>query len=72
MTGTMSLTSAHAAAAALGGRVPALAQRAAVGRPRVGAVAEAPVHALRRARRPRRPLGPPARGRCKGRGFSFK
>ena len=54
------LTSAHAAAAALRGRVPALALRAAVGRPRVGAVAEAAAHALRRARRPRRPLGPPA------------
>ena len=56
------LTSAHVPAAPLRGGIPALAVCAAVGRPGVGAVAEAPVDTLGRARRPRRPLCPSARG----------
>ena len=56
------LTSAHSPTASLRGGVPALAVGAAVGRPRVGAVAEATVHALGGAGRPRRPLRPTARG----------
>ena len=56
------LTSAHIPAAPLRGGIPALAVCAAVGRPGVGAVAEAPVHALGRARGPRRPFCPSAGG----------
>ena len=55
-------TSAHAPAAPLGDGVPALAVRAAVGRSGVGAIAEAPVNALGRARGPRRPFCPSAGG----------
>ena len=65
LTQNASPTSAHAPAAPLGDGVPALAGRAAVGRPRVGAVAEPPVHALGRAGGPRRPLGPSSRGSWK-------